>query len=147
MMYVSQIIMLYTLNLHMLYVNYISIKQEQKKKSMGERNFHLLVSDQGCYLYLWEKMDGANGTFLHPQGTGLKTKAVDSQEGQVVNFFETFFRCTFFIDLRFTLHQFLCSKPLDKLSVASVLLIFGGHVNDSHCSYKSTQGMNIIEGH
>ena len=61
MMYVSQIIMLYTLNLHMLYVNYISIKQEQKKKSMGERNFHLLVSDQACYLYLWEKMDGATG--------------------------------------------------------------------------------------
>ena len=87
------------------------------------------------------------GTFLHPQGTGLKTKAVDSQEGLVVNFFETLFLCTFFIDLQFTIHQFLCSKPLDKLSVASVLLIFGGHVNDSHCSYKSTQGMNIIEGH
>ena len=63
-MYVSQIIRLYTLNLHMLYVNYISIKQEEKKKSMGERNFHLLVSDQGCYLSLWERI---LGPFLYPQ--------------------------------------------------------------------------------
>ena len=46
---------------HMLYGNYISIKQEEKKKSMGERNFHLLLSDQGCYLYLSERMDGGTG--------------------------------------------------------------------------------------
>lgn len=140
-----------------LWVNEISLLLFfQNKKRMRERSFHLLVSGQGCYLILhlipytfgrewWAPLDlwHRSSHLCSPQGEGLETKAVrwfDSQEGLGVNYFQTLLLCTFFLDLQFTINLFPCSKPLGKLSKASMLLIFSGHVNDSHCSHKSTEG-------
>ena len=87
MMYLRQIIMLYTLNLFMLYVNYISIKLEEKNnkdvlpsyiytKSLWDclwasswscqpsiaSNFKILVSpqNQSNGLHKWKKSDTKN---------------------------------------------------------------------------------------
>ena len=48
MMYVSQIIMLYTLSVTVLYVNYMSIKPEEKNRFIRKRQKLIQKIDQGC---------------------------------------------------------------------------------------------------
>lgn len=78
----------------------------------------------------------------------LKLKSMTRLPGRiVVHYLQAPFLYSFILALQFTITEFVCSKPLGKLSLAFMLLIFSGRVNDCHCSSKSTPGIHITEGH